>query len=71
MRLKEDGDEFDTIGGLVLAKVGSMPKIGTKITINDQIMIEVIDADPRSLKKLKVTLLNGKITNEQTENAQY
>ena len=57
VKLKEDDDEFDTIGGLVLAKVGHVPLPGTKIEIaSANVEIEVIDAGPRGLKQVKLTL---------------
>lgn len=61
VQLKEDGDEFDTIGGLVLYKVGSVPISGTKIDITDKVEIEVISANPRTLKLLKLRLKEGQI----------
>ncbi|WP_347939038.1 hemolysin C [Rickettsia oklahomensis] len=57
-KLKND-NEFDTIGGLVLTRVGSVPAIGTKINISENIEIEVTDATPRSLKQVKIRLKNG------------
>ncbi len=61
VELKTDEDEFDTIGGLVLAKVGNVPSIGTKINIKDQVELEVIDASPRSLKQVKLKLREGTV----------
>ena len=58
-KLKNDDDEFDTIGGLVLTRVGSVPAIGTRIDISENIEIEVTDATPRSLKQVKIRLKNG------------
>ncbi|GAA5252130.1 hemolysin C [Candidatus Rickettsia kedanie] len=57
-KLKND-DEFDTIGGLVLTRVSSVPVIGTRIDISENIEIEVTDATPRSLKQVKIRLKNG------------
>lgn len=58
MKLKHKDDEFDTIGGLVLAKSGKVPAIGTKLEINNTIELEVIDATPRVLKKVMLKLKN-------------
>ncbi len=52
--LKKYGDNFDTIGGLVIAKLGNIPSQGDVINIDDDISIEVIDATPRSIKQLKI-----------------
>ncbi|MCC8417860.1 MAG: hemolysin family protein [Rickettsia endosymbiont of Bryobia graminum] len=59
VKLKTVEDEFDTIGGLVLAKIGNVPSIGTKIDIAEQVELEVIDANPRVLKQVKLKLKNG------------
>ncbi|WPY00885.1 Hemolysin C [Candidatus Trichorickettsia mobilis] len=59
VKLKDDKDEFDTIGGLVLAKVGNVPSPGTKIEISNQVELEVIDANARTLKQVKLTLKNA------------
>lgn len=58
-KLKDDDDEFDTIGGLVLTKMGNVPAVGTKINVSENIEIEVTDANPRSLKQIKITLKNS------------
>ncbi|MDD9334581.1 MAG: hemolysin family protein [Rickettsiaceae bacterium] len=66
VKLKLQNDEFDTIGGLVLAKVGNVPLVGTKIDIEQQVELEVIDASPRSLKQVKLQLKNGTILPDNT-----
>ncbi|ABE05392.1 hemolysin C [Rickettsia bellii] len=58
-KLKDDDDEFDTISGLVLTKMGNVPAVGTKINVSENIEIEVTDANPRSLKQVKITLKNS------------
>ena len=47
-------DEFDTIGGLVMQKIGHMPKLGEKTRI-DRFLIEVLSAESRRIHLLKVT----------------
>jgi len=54
VKLREDDDEFDTIGGLVLAKVGTVPEKGDVITITEEVTIEIIDSTPRTIKQLKI-----------------
>ena len=53
--LKSEEDECDTIGGLVLARSGAMVVIGAKVTIAENIQIEVVDANSRTLKQVKLT----------------
>jgi len=50
---KEEG-EFDTIGGLVLAKIGTVPEKGEVIAITEKVTIEILDSTPRAIKQLKV-----------------
>ena len=58
IKLKSEDDEFDTIGGLVMAKTGNVPKKGDVIYITENITIEVLDSTPRTLKQLKITKYN-------------
>lgn len=55
VKLKEEDDEFDTIGGLVLATVGTVPEKGSVIDINDDVTVEIMDSTPRNIKQLKIT----------------
>ncbi|HKQ30612.1 MAG TPA: transporter associated domain-containing protein [Burkholderiales bacterium] len=49
-------DEIDTIGGLVMAKLGHVPRRGEKIDV-DELRFEVLRADSRRVHLLKVTRL--------------
>src|SRR5438874_6092078 len=55
-RLRPAGDEeaVDTLGGLVFTLAGRVPKRGEIITHPDGIEFEVLDADPRRVKRLPV-----------------
>jgi magnesium and cobalt transporter len=48
-----DDDDFDTIGGLVLAHAGRLPKRGEKIRIGN-LEIEILRADSRRLHSLLI-----------------
>jgi CBS domain containing-hemolysin-like protein len=56
LKLMEEGDEeeFDTIGGLVFSILGRVPARGELIRHASGVEFEVLDADPRRVKKLKV-----------------
>lgn len=54
VKLRDEDDEFDTIGGLVLAKVGTVPDKGEVIIITEEVTIEIINSTPRTIKQLKV-----------------
>jgi len=47
-------DEYDTIGGLLLKRFGRVPKRGEVIAHPLGIEFEVLDADPRRIKRLRV-----------------
>src|SRR6201987_3583058 len=55
-RLRPDGDqeEVDTLGGLVSSLAGRVPKRGEIIAHPLGIEFEVLDADPRRIKRLRV-----------------
>lgn len=53
--LKSDDEEVDTIGGLVMMRSGHVPKRGAIVNLTENITAEVLDANPRTLKKLKIT----------------
>ena len=51
-----DEEEIDTLGGLVFMLSGRVPARGEVIVHPDGIEFEVIDADPRRIKRLRVRL---------------
>ena len=55
IKLKSEEDEFDTIGGLIMAKVGHVPEKGEIIDLDDGIIVEIIESTPRTIKQMKVT----------------
>ena len=55
--LKSEHDEFDTIGGLVMAKVGNVPEKGDVIDLDDGVIVEIIESTPRTIKQMKITYI--------------
>jgi magnesium and cobalt transporter len=55
-RLRHNGsqEEVDTLGGLVFTLAGRVPQRGEVIAHPDGIEFEVLDADPRRIKRLRV-----------------
>ncbi|HRD74982.1 MAG TPA: transporter associated domain-containing protein, partial [Hyphomicrobiaceae bacterium] len=52
----EEADEIDTLGGLVFSIVGRVPARGELLRHRSGVEFEVLDADPRRVKKLKIHL---------------
>jgi len=52
--LEGEEEEVDTLGGLVFAIVGKVPEIGEVIEHISGYSFEVLDADPRRIKKIRI-----------------
>lgn len=53
---EEEGEEIDTMGGLVFMLIGRVPARGEVIRAENGVEYEVVDADPRRIKRLRVRL---------------
>jgi CBS domain containing-hemolysin-like protein len=47
-------EEVDTIGGYIMWLTGRLPDVGESIALDDRIEVEVVDADPRRLRRLRI-----------------
>ena len=54
LQTTEEAADVDTLGGLVFALVGRVPARGEVVRHSSGIELEVLDADPRRVKKLRV-----------------
>jgi len=54
--LDDEEEEIDTLGGLVFMLAGRIPARGEVVKHPDGIDFEVVDADPRRIKRLRVRL---------------
>lgn len=54
----EEEEEIDTLGGLVFTLVGRVPARGEIVKHGSGLEFEVLDADPRRVKKLKIYKTN-------------
>ncbi|MFM2130268.1 MAG: hypothetical protein RL477_1814 [Pseudomonadota bacterium] len=59
---EEERETFDTLGGLVVELAGRVPSRGEVIKHSSGIEFEVIDADPRRVKRLRLRRLPKKPT---------
>jgi magnesium and cobalt transporter len=56
LRTDEDDEEIDTLGGLIFLRAGRVPTRGEIVAHESGVEFEVVDADPRRLKRLRVRL---------------
>ena len=54
-----DDDEIDTLGGLVFMLAGRVPARGEVVPHPNESEFEVMDADPRRVKRLRVRVAGG------------
>jgi magnesium and cobalt transporter len=56
LRTDEDDEEIDTLGGLVFLRTGRVPARGEIVPHESGVAFEVVDADPRRIKRLRLRL---------------
>ncbi len=56
LRRDEEDEEIDTLGGLVFLRIGRVPVRGEIVPHESGAEFEVMDADPRRIKRLRVRL---------------
>jgi magnesium and cobalt transporter len=56
---EDEDDDIDTLGGLVFLRTGRVPAIGEIVTHESGVEFEIVDADPRKIKRLRVRLPNA------------
>jgi len=49
-------EDIDTLGGLVFALAGQIPELGEKLLHPSGVQFEVLEADPRRIKRLRIHL---------------
>jgi len=56
LRRGEEDEEIDTLGGLVFLRAGRVPARGEVVDHESGVQFEIVDADPRRIKRLRVRL---------------
>ncbi len=56
LRTDEEDEDIDTLGGLVFLRCGRVPARGEVIDHESGVQFEIVDADPRRIKRLRVRL---------------
>ncbi|KFA88115.1 hemolysin family protein [Archangium violaceum] len=52
----EEGQGWSTVGGLCSAEAGTIPEPGTKLTLEDGTVLEVLDSSPRRVRTVRIHL---------------
>jgi CBS domain containing-hemolysin-like protein len=65
LALPDHEEEIDTLGGLVFTLVGRVPQRGELISHPGGFEFEILDADPRRVKKVRVHRLSAKAARAQ------
>ncbi|MCI5050241.1 MAG: hemolysin family protein, partial [Rickettsiales bacterium] len=47
-------DDFETLGGLIFSHLGRIPAKGEVMNYHDNVKLEILSADPRRIRKVKV-----------------
>lgn len=55
----EEGEDIDTIGGLVFSLLGRVPVRGELVSAPGGFEFEILDADPRRIKRLRIRRKSG------------
>jgi magnesium and cobalt transporter len=69
LRLRSEGedDDIDTLGGIVFLRSGRVPARGEVVTHESGVQFEVVDADPRRIKRLRVRLPTNAVVAPEPE----
>src|SRR5262249_17760460 len=49
-----DHEDYDTVGGMIFSHLGRIPAKGEVVDYNHGIKLEILSADPRRIKKVRV-----------------
>ena len=60
---EEEREEIDTLGGLVFSLAGRVPLRGELVKHSSGVEIEILEADPRRIRKLRIYLVGNKEKN--------
>jgi magnesium and cobalt transporter len=53
---EDEDDDIDTLGGLVFLRTGRVPAVGEVMSHESGVSFEIVEADPRRIKRLRVRL---------------
>jgi CBS domain containing-hemolysin-like protein len=56
-RPKDDEEEYDTLGGLIFDRLGRVPVRGEIVMLDGTARLDILDADPRRVRRVRITLM--------------
>ena len=62
----EEGEDVDTIGGLVYSLIGRIPVRGELVSVPGGFELEILDADPRRIKRLRIYRETAQVPRPET-----
>jgi putative hemolysin len=60
-----EADDFTTVAGLIINKLGHMPSVGEKLELKG-LQLEVVDADSRRINRLRLRRIDGEAESQTT-----
>ena len=57
LRPEDEEGEYDTLGGLIFDKLGRVPVRGEIVMLDGRARLDILDADPRRVRRVRITLL--------------
>lgn len=55
LKLLQEDESVETIGGLVMLRAGHVPAVGDIVHVSEDVVAEVLDANTRTVKRLKIS----------------
>ncbi len=65
----EDEDDYDTLGGLIFLRLGRIPARGEILNVDGVARFEILEADPRRIRRVKITLRKPVHASDMAENS--
>ncbi|MBY0355934.1 MAG: hemolysin family protein [Rickettsiales bacterium] len=67
LRPEDEEEEYDTLGGLIFEKLGRVPVRGEIVMLEGVARLDILDADPRRVRRVRLTLMKDHRAAEQVD----
>lgn len=65
-----DSEDFDSIGGLVIEKLGHLPKLGEKIELDNGVKIQVVQLNKNRIEEVLIELPKEQLISDKDNNSE-